>query len=74
MLYPFILVDSRLCLFYVFDDICLTVYEVTHPITSFIVEYMAEQPSFIGYNIVETFDRYGWHGALDFNPSRFMLL
>ncbi|CAH1413152.1 unnamed protein product [Lactuca virosa] len=52
------------------DDIRPTVYEATHPITGFIVEYMVERPSFTGYNIVETFDRYGWGGALDFNPTQ----
>ncbi|CAI9269331.1 unnamed protein product [Lactuca saligna] len=50
------------------DDIRLEVCEATHPITRFVVEYMVERPSFTRYNIVETFDRYGWGGVLDFNP------
>ncbi|CAI9276118.1 unnamed protein product [Lactuca saligna] len=52
------------------DDIRPTVYEATPLITGFIVEYMVERPSFTGYSIVETYDRYGWGGALDFNPMQ----
>ncbi|CAI9281597.1 unnamed protein product [Lactuca saligna] len=52
------------------DNIHPAVYEATHPITGFIAEYMVERPSFTGYNIVETFDRYEWGGVLDFNPTQ----
>ncbi|CAH1440290.1 unnamed protein product [Lactuca virosa] len=52
------------------SDIHPVVYEATHPLTGFIMEYMVERPSFITYNIVETFDRSRWGGALDFNPTQ----
>ena len=55
------------------DDILPIVYKVTYPITGF-VEYLMERPSFIGYNIVDTFDRYGWVKCWTLILHRFMLI
>ncbi|CAH1437953.1 unnamed protein product [Lactuca virosa] len=56
------------------DDIRLKIYEVTHPLTGFIVEYMVERPSFTGYNIVETLIAMDGVERWSSIPRRFMLI
>ncbi|CAH1416570.1 unnamed protein product [Lactuca virosa] len=56
------------------DDIRPTVYEATHPIIGFIMEYMVERPSCIGYNIVESLIVMDGVERWTLIPHKFMLI
>ena len=44
-------------------------YDATHPDKRQLVECRIDRPSFVGFNMVETFDDYRWSGVIDFDPS-----
>ena len=48
------------------DNIRPDLYLDTHPEDNMLVEYTVDRESMAGYNIVETFDRYGWGGVFNF--------
>ena len=46
------------------------IYESTHPEKCLLFEHTVIRSSLAGYNVVETFDQYGWCGVLDFDPKQ----
>ena len=45
-------------------------YLSLHPSKSMLIEYTMDRRKWEGYNIVETFDRYGWGGVCDFDNTK----
>ena len=52
------------------DAIRPALYLSTHPPRKMLIEYTIDRRKWAGYNIVETFDRYGWGGVCDFDNSK----
>ena len=52
------------------EEIRPALYLKTHPRDNLLIEYTINRTRWAGYNIVETFDRYGWSGVCDFDNSK----